>query len=244
MEATRASKASTSSPSSRRRTSAGARADRRLQDLSRRAGRDGGAARARPEGRAARDGGGGRAIREAARARCSRSRPAMDVPSAGDVRIDGRSLARLDEPELAAIGGREIAVVFQADNLWPTLTARENVAACAAPRRARSRSGGRPPSRRWRRSASAACRKHSADRLSGGEQQRVAIAAAAARRPRLVLADEPTGELDAGNEAIVLDALAHAARRPTVGRGHGHPLAAGRRGCDRVVELRDGTGVG
>src|SRR3954471_2728542 len=55
---------------------------------------------------------------------------AMDVPSAGDVRIDGRSLGRLDEPELAAIRGAEIAVVFQSDNLWPTLTARENVAAC------------------------------------------------------------------------------------------------------------------
>src|SRR3954453_14890095 len=56
---------------------------------------------------------------------------AMAVPSAGDVRIDGRSLGRLDEPELAAIRGAEIAVGFQSDNLWPTLTARENIAACA-----------------------------------------------------------------------------------------------------------------
>src|SRR3954454_18687037 len=56
---------------------------------------------------------------------------AMDVPSAGEVRIDGRSLARLDEPELARIRGKEIAVVFQSDNLWPTLTARENVVSCA-----------------------------------------------------------------------------------------------------------------
>src|SRR5947208_9720022 len=55
---------------------------------------------------------------------------AMDVPSAGDVRIDGGSLARLDEVELARLRGSEIAVVFQSDNLWPTLTALENVAAC------------------------------------------------------------------------------------------------------------------
>src|SRR3954462_702094 len=53
---------------------------------------------------------------------------AMDVPSAGEVRIDGRSLARLDEAELARIRGAELAVVFQSDNLWPTLSARENVA--------------------------------------------------------------------------------------------------------------------
>ena len=68
----------------------------------------------------------------AARARCSRSAAAMDVPSAGDVRVDGRSLARLDENELARIRGREIAVVFQSDNLWPTLSARENVAAAVS----------------------------------------------------------------------------------------------------------------
>jgi putative ABC transport system ATP-binding protein len=168
---------------------------------------------------------------------------AMDVPSAGEVRIAGRSLARLDEPELAKIRGREMAVVFQSDNLWPTLTAEENVAACVrlagserSPREAAAESlatfglenrGGNTP-----------------DRLSGGEQQRVAIAAAAARRPRIVLADEPTGELDADNEAVVLDTL-HRLRdtykSAVVLITHSPQVAAG---CDRIVEFADGKAAG
>jgi putative ABC transport system ATP-binding protein len=164
---------------------------------------------------------------------------AMDVPSAGEVRIDGRSLARLDEDELAHIRASEVAVVFQSDNLWPTLTARENVAASVRlaglardPHEAASetlaifglekRSGNTP------------------DRLSGGEHQRVAIAAAAARRPRLVLADEPTGELDAQNEAIVLDTLRRL--RDTYQSSvllitHSMRVAFE---CDRVIEIADG----
>ena len=131
---------------------------------------------------------------------------AMDVPSAGDVRLDGRSLARLDEVELARIRASDVAVVFQSDNLWPTLTARENVVACV-----RLAGLDRNPNDAADETLAIFGLERRAgntpDRLSGGEQQRVAIAAAAARRPRLVLADEPTGELDAENEAIVLDTL-------------------------------------
>jgi putative ABC transport system ATP-binding protein len=167
---------------------------------------------------------------------------AMDVPSAGEVRVDGRSLARLDQDELAHIRASEIAVVFQSDNLWPTLNARENVAASVRladlardPHEAadetlaifglEKRSGNTP------------------DRLSGGEQQRVAIAAAAARRPHLVLADEPTGELDAQNEAIVLDTLRRL--RDTYQSSvllitHSQRVAFE---CDRVVEIADGRVV-
>jgi putative ABC transport system ATP-binding protein len=167
---------------------------------------------------------------------------AMDVPSAGEVRVDGRSLARLEEDELADIRASEVAVVFQSDNLWPTLSARENVAASVRladlardPHEAadetlaifglEKRSGNTP------------------DRLSGGEQQRVAIAAAAARRPHLVLADEPTGELDAQNEAIVMDTLRRL--RDTYQSSvllitHSHLVASG---CDRVVEIADGRVV-
>ena len=167
---------------------------------------------------------------------------AMDVPSAGEVRVDGRSLARLEEDELARVRAGEIAVVFQSDNLWPTLTARENVAASVQlagldrdPHEAATetlaifgleqRAGNTP------------------DRLSGGEQQRVAIAAAAARRPRLVLADEPTGELDARNEGIVLDTL-HRLRdsyqSAVVVITHSQQVAAS---CDRVVEIADGRAI-
>jgi putative ABC transport system ATP-binding protein len=168
---------------------------------------------------------------------------AMDVPSAGDVRVAGRSLARLDEPELARIRGREMAVVFQSDNLWPILTARENVAACV-------RLAGIDRNPREAASETLAVfgleqrAENTPDRLSGGEQQRVAIAAAAARRPRIVLADEPTGELDAANESIVLDTLRtlrdeyHSA---VVVITHSPEVAAR---CDRVVELADGRAVG
>src|SRR6185437_11225388 len=78
------------------------------------------------------------------------------------------------------------------------------------------------------------------DRLSGGEQQRVAIAAAAARRPRIVLADEPTGELDAGNESLVLDTLRmlrDSFQSAIVLITHSEAVA---RVCDRVVEIADG----
>jgi putative ABC transport system ATP-binding protein len=167
---------------------------------------------------------------------------AMDVPSAGDVRVDGRSLARLDESELAHIRGKEIAVVFQSDNLWPTLTARENVAACA-----RLANLDRKPSEAADEALAIFGLEHRAthtpDRLSGGEQQRVAIAAAAARRPRIVLADEPTGELDAGNESIVLNTLRmlrDTYQSAVVLITHSARVAGA---CDRVVELADGRAV-
>ncbi len=164
---------------------------------------------------------------------------AMDVPSAGEVRVDGRSLARLDEAGLARIRGGQMAVVFQSDNLWPTLSARENVAISV------SLSGSdRDPSEAADETLAIFGLERRAgntpDRLSGGEQQRVAIAAAAARRPHIVLADEPTGELDARNESIVLDALRRLQdtyQSAVVLITHSPAVAAG---SDRVVELADG----
>jgi putative ABC transport system ATP-binding protein len=168
---------------------------------------------------------------------------AMDVPSAGEVRIDGRSLARLDEGALARIRASELAVVFQSDNLWPTLTAAENVASSV-------RLAGLDRKVRDATAETLAIfgledrADHTPDRLSGGEQQRVAIAAAAARRPRLVLADEPTGELDAENETVVLGALSRL--RDTYQSAvllitHSRQVA-GR--CDRVIEIADGRESG
>jgi putative ABC transport system ATP-binding protein len=162
----------------------------------------------------------------------------MDTPSAGDVRVFGRSLARLDERELALYRAREVAVVFQSDNLWPTLTAEENVLVSLE---LAGLDGGR------RRAAAALAefgldgrRGHRPSQLSGGEQQRTALAAAAAREAPLVLADEPTGELDADNERRVLDALrrlrdVHGAT--VVAVTHSPRLAEA---ADRVIELLDG----
>jgi putative ABC transport system ATP-binding protein len=162
----------------------------------------------------------------------------LDVPSAGEVRLTGRSLGRMDDDALAALRSKEIAIVLQSANLWPMLTAHENVTISL------ELAG-------WERPARAALAAlaqfglaerahHRANALSGGEQQRVAIAAAAARQAPLVLADEPTGELDGANERIVLDALARLREdrgSTVVAVTHSEQVAAA---ADRVIEMRDG----
>jgi putative ABC transport system ATP-binding protein len=162
----------------------------------------------------------------------------LDEPSAGDVLAFGRSLVRLDENELAEYRAREIAIIFQSGNLWPALTAHENVALSL-------RLAGR---RNVGAAASAALatfgllpRLHQrAGALSGGEQQRVAIAAAAAREARLVLADEPTAELDEENEELVLQALRRLRNEydsTVVVVTHSAEVTEA---MERVVEIRDG----
>jgi len=163
---------------------------------------------------------------------------ALDRPSAGEVRAAGRSLAQLDERELAAHRARQLALVFQGDNLWPALSARENVATAL---RLASRPRPEQAAQEALEAFGLAGRAHLRPRsLSGGEQQRVAIAAAAARRAPLVLADEPTGELDERNEGVVLRSLAELRDRfesTIVVVTHSERVAGA---CDRVVELRDG----
>ena len=162
---------------------------------------------------------------------------ALDLPSAGEVRVGERSLQHLDELELARYRAREVALVFQSENLWPALSARENVAVAL-------RLAGHEDPEAAAEAALAsfglgARVRHRVGALSGGEQQRVAIAAAYARNASLVLADEPTGELDAGNEQRVLEALAAL-------REHGstvvivtHSLRVAAN-ADRVIEMNDG----
>jgi putative ABC transport system ATP-binding protein len=128
----------------------------------------------------------------------------LDEPSAGEVRAFGRSLSRLDEAELAAYRAREVAIVFQSGNLWAGLSARENV---TLGRRLARRGGYAAVDRALDAFDLRRCAARRAGVLSGGEQQRVAIAGAAAREAPLVLADEPTAELDARNEQIVLREL-------------------------------------
>ena len=165
----------------------------------------------------------------------------LDQPSAGEVRALGRSLGRVGEQELAGYRAHELAIVFQSDNLWPELTAQENVATSL-------RLAGRDGAERAAVSALAAFglehrRAHRSAALSGGEQQRVAIAAAAARKAPLVLADEPTGELDQANEGVVLDALRTLRsdfESTVVVVTHSERVAGA---ADRVIELRDGRVV-
>ena len=164
----------------------------------------------------------------------------LEEPSAGDVRSFGRSLSRLTESELADYRAREVAIVFQSANLWPELSARENVA--LGLRLARRREGIRPTAERVLDVFDLQRREDQrAGSLSGGEQQRVAIAAAAAREAPLVLADEPTAELDIRNEQIVLTALRRLRDEfaSTVVVVTHSPRVA--EAADRVIEIRDGV---
>ena len=162
----------------------------------------------------------------------------LDEPSAGDVRVFGRSLTKLDEPELADHRACQVAVVFQGGNLWPALSARENVELTL-------RLAGRGSARQAAVSALgafglAARARQRAGSLSGGEQQRVAIAAAAAREARLILADEPTAELDEWNEEVVVDSLRRLRDEygsTVVVVTHSRRLADA---VDRVITIRDG----
>jgi putative ABC transport system ATP-binding protein len=164
----------------------------------------------------------------------------LDEPSAGDVLAFGRSLTHLSEPELAAYRAREVAIVFQSGNLWPALSARENVV--LGLRLAGRRGGVRAAVDRALDTFDLQRREgQRAGSLSGGEQQRVAIAAAAAREAPLVLADEPTAELDARNERTVLRALERLRDEfgSTVVVVTHSPRVA--EAADRVVEIRDGA---
>jgi putative ABC transport system ATP-binding protein len=165
----------------------------------------------------------------------------LDEPSAGDVLAFGRSLVRLDDSELADYRAHDSAIVFQSSNVWPALSARENVALAL---RLAGKKDVRPAIDRALDTFDLQKRERQrAGALSGGEQQRLAIAAAAARESRLVLADEPTAELDERSEQVVLDAL-HRLRDDfgsTVVIVTHSPRVA--ESADRVVEIRDGRAL-
>ncbi len=166
---------------------------------------------------------------------------ALDSPSAGSVSLDGRRISELPERERERIRREEIGLVFQADNLLPFLTAAENV----AQQLALGGAGGA-----YERCGELLTRLGLADHagklpdeLSGGQRQRVAVARALIHRPRLILADEPTGALDTASAAAVIDVLQEAQRELgaiLVVVTHDRALA-GR--LDGRLRLRDGRSV-
>lgn len=166
----------------------------------------------------------------------------LDRPTSGSIRIDGVSLSDLREDDLARLRREKIGMIFQSFHLIPTLTALENV---QVPLELR---GELNPDREASRLLDAVGlgdrQHHYPVQLSGGEQQRVAVARAFAPRPALLLADEPTGNLDSANGARVIDLLLQLHRdqgSTMILVTHDSSLAAR---AERVLSLRDGRVVG
>lgn len=162
----------------------------------------------------------------------------LERADSGSVTVAGENLTRLDEDALARFRGRKVGIVFQSFHLIPTMTALENVAvplelagAADAQERAREEIAAVGLSERL---------DHYPAQLSGGEQQRVAVARALAPNPAIVVADEPTGNLDedTGKQIVNLLFEGHARRGTTLVLVT-HDAALARR-CGRVVRLRSG----
>jgi putative ABC transport system ATP-binding protein len=165
---------------------------------------------------------------------------ALDRPSAGSIRFEGQALEPLGDSALAELRLRAVGFVFQQFNLIPTLNAAENVEAALAPL-AMSRAARRETAEKHLEAVGLAPRAgHLPTQLSGGEQQRVAIARALAHSPRVVLADEPTGNLDTRNGELVMELLArlHAELHITLVLVTHDEWIAER--ADRVLRLADG----
>ncbi len=163
----------------------------------------------------------------------------LDAPSSGRILLDSVDITHLDEDSMARVRGTKIGFVFQSYQLIPTLTAEENV---LLPHELTAASGdGMARARQLLDQVGLLDRaSHYPVQLSGGEQQRVALARAFMTQPPILLADEPTGNLDTANGRIVLDLLIKLNRdeRTTlVMVTHDKELATY---ADRVITLRDG----
>ena len=162
----------------------------------------------------------------------------LDAPSAGDISIAGENITRMSEDNLAGLRNRKIGFVFQSFHLIPALTALENV---MIPMEIAGVKGARARGAELLAQVELAERAHHYPaQLSGGEQQRVAIARAFANRPPLLLADEPTGNLDGRTGEIVFNLMLDLNRREgttLVLVTHDAELA---RRAERRITLRDG----
>ena len=164
----------------------------------------------------------------------------LDTPTSGSYMLNGNDVGRMTDDDLAVIRNREIGFVFQTFNLLPRATALQNIELPLI-------YAGMPVAKRRERVQEAIesvglgdRAKHRPNELSGGQRQRVAIARALVNKPSIILADEPTGNLDSrtGEEIMAVFAQLHAAGNTIIMVTHEADIA---RHCARVVRMRDGS---
>ena len=162
----------------------------------------------------------------------------LERPTGGEIVVAGQDIGALNEDKLARFRGENIGIVFQNFHLVPTMTALENV---AAPLELAGRRDARAVARERLGEVGLEARgAHYPAQLSGGEQQRVAIARALSREPKVLIADEPTGNLDEATGARIIELIFSLRRRPgeTLVLVTHDPALAER--CDRTLPLRGG----
>ena len=162
----------------------------------------------------------------------------LERATGGKVEVAGHDLSAMGEDDLALMRGAEIGIIFQSFHLVPTMTALENV---ALPLEFAGEGNAQATARELLQEVGLSHRMdHFPAQLSGGEQQRVAIARALSRKPKLILADEPTGNLDRRTGGHVVDLLFGLQRRreaTLILVTHDEKLAGA---CDRIIRMADG----
>lgn len=164
----------------------------------------------------------------------------LDEPSSGEIRIDGANIASLNDDARTRLRREKIGMIFQTFNLLPTLTASENVALPLRLNGVPKKEADNRAGAMLEKVGLGARATHKPDQMSGGERQRIAIARALIFQPPVLLADEPTGNLDSktGEEILALLDNLHREFKTTILMVTHNDEAA--QHCDRVIRLRDG----